>query len=584
MPLPLKVSEKRAPPLFGLSLGLSENGAQSSVGLKPSLLSKRSAFPSLAMDDDDEFWESEEVLAPLITKPRANDILKTVIKKKQQKAEGVHHAKRELKAAVEDDSEDEDAELPITASQEVLEENCKKIEQTAADMGHEGIQAPAWSEAVLCATKGILISPVVDVEFEAVAAAVLQPSPHFDSVPTTANVFERTLLSGSLQQLCLRRRAATEALMRPLFECTYLHENSVISSAAFRCLSNILGASEFDQGLHRHGALKRRWASPLHVPRPKISVEWSPSLDDYSAALTACGVTVKVSTSDTGGKRGKGSASKGKEASGSKEAPSKSLATDSSLVRLKLVLRLLTIHCSSRECQFDDAIILLLPTLLRLHLDPAAAVYYQDLQTTVPSMLSAVSESQWDKVSRTLAAEIAALGPSHMSAVKLLQTLPVSSNRGADLQRMGALVALERVLGSRPRSKKRKYGKGRNECGNPGAGELLHALHSLGDAAAMAKAALKANSSEEWNFWSIISTVQLVDMLMWMPAKNCAEATLSQEDDPEEADAIRSWADFLQALGRNVRTITQDESQNRAKLLISEVSSYYDFIRRKGFL
>jgi len=73
-------------------------------------------------------------------------------------------------------------------------------------------------------------------------------------------------------------------------------------------------------------------------------------------------------------------------------------------------------------------------------------------------------------------------------------------------------------------------------------------------------------------------------MLMWMPAKNCAEATLSQEDDPEEADAIRSWADFLQALGRNVRTITQDESQNRAKLLISEVSSYYDFIRRKGFL
>jgi hypothetical protein len=58
------------------------------------------------------------------------------------------------------------------------------------------------------------------------------------------------------------------------------------------------------------------------------------------------------------------------------------LATDSSLVRLKLVLRLLTIHCSSRECQFDDAIILLLPTLLRLHLDPAAAVYYQDLQVS----------------------------------------------------------------------------------------------------------------------------------------------------------------------------------------------------------
>lgn len=56
------------------------------------------------------------------------------------------------------------------------------------------------------------------------------------------------------------------------------------------------------------------------------------------------------------------------------------------------------------------------------------------------------------------------------------------------------------------------------------------------------------------------------------------------DGDSEQAGAIRRWSEFLQIMGRNVRTITHDESQNRAKLLISEVSSYYDFIRRNDFL
>lgn len=82
------------------------------------------------------------------------DFLKTIMKKNQKKVAGVHEAQQELEAAVADDSEEEQDDLPATASQEVLENNCRQIEEKAAALdGGSGIQAPPSRERVLLPAK-----------------------------------------------------------------------------------------------------------------------------------------------------------------------------------------------------------------------------------------------------------------------------------------------------------------------------------------------------------------------------------------------------------------------------------------------
>lgn len=112
----------------------------------------------------------------------------------------------------------------------------------------------------------------------------------------------------------------------------------------------------------------------------------------------------------------------------------------------------------------------------------------------------------------------AGLGLSHVGALHVLQQLPIHSARGADLQRLSAMLALRRVLADAPGLKLPK--KLSAADGADISKGLVHTVEMLGgDAAALAKAAQNATTSESWNFWSVISAVQFADMVLWRPAK-----------------------------------------------------------------
>jgi len=571
MPTKLKVSRKRA------TNGPSPAGLFVNSAVTSSLPTRK---PSAVPMDDDGFWDNDDdilAVAPPVKKAKP-DFLKTIMKKNQKKVAGVHEAQQELEAAVADDSEEEQDDLPATASQEVLENNCRQIEEKAAALdGGSGIQAPPSTERVLLPAKGVTFTPTIDEDFQRMATAAGGHAVEASELPTPGQVFERLLLSGSLRTLYFRTKPATEPIMRSLFECIYLHANCVVANAAYECLAIVFGASDHGSGLHRHGARHRRWASTLHGTIPIAHVAWSPSADDYGAALEACGLPNSHPKAPAKQRKGKKTAAGDGQDAEAAEFASETEATDVSLFRLKLVLRLLALHSANKRGGYDDEIVRLLPSLLRLHLDPAAAVYYQDLQVTVASILEAVNDREWHASAGAIAAQTAGLGLSHVGALHVLQQLPIHSARGADLQRLSAMLALRRVLADAPGVKLPKK-LSATDSADISKG-LVHTVEMLGgDAAALAKAAQKATTSESWNFWSVISAVQFADMVLWRPAKASADG------DSEQAGAIRRWSEFLQIMGRNVRTITHDESQNRAKLLISEVSSYYDFIRRNDFL
>lgn len=65
-----------------------------------------------------------------------------------------------------------------------------------------------------------------------------------------------------------------------------------------------------------------------------------------------------------------------------------------------------------------------------------------------------------------------------------------------------------------------------------------------------------------------------------------SEISTSQQDenDVEVADMLKKWGEFLQKLARHVRATSQDESENQARLLLAELSSYYDFIKRQHLI
>ncbi|KAK9817864.1 hypothetical protein WJX72_003352 [[Myrmecia] bisecta] len=358
-------------------------------------------------------------------------------------------------------------------------------------------------------------------------------APEAASVP---DIPAELVLGGWLREHYLRKGTCPADVAKHLFDLVAYSTDLQLASAAFDCLVGLMGTTS---PAHPSTNFEMPTASPLYgEPAAHCTLGWLPDDKAFRKALEHYGYDPKAA------------------AATSKRAARPPGQPPASLCNLQLLWRLASAVCrvearaevpAPQRALKAGGLSLLILAAARCRLDPAACLLAPDLQDAICWLADAFPDADWQRKAASLAAEIAAVGPSHRAHLAAVKLLPSDTPRCKLLQAHAAATLLGTLLP--------KVGKAASGAPKvPSRGRDVDCLDVHGVFASLAwfqagpEAVFQSvvGPRKAHSLWEVDTAVKAADLLLWTFVEDL------EVEDKAGVALVRRWHAFLADISKRL--------------------------------
>lgn len=214
----------------------------------------------------------------------------------------------------------------------------------------------------------------------------------------------------------------------------------------------------------------------------------------------------------------------------------------------------------------------LIIAVLHMGIDPIAVRIQEDLDTTLPYLLSALPQDSWSRCLPDLAERVVKLGPSTKAHLRVIKSLPVAHPRGFSLQQAAAALLLSRTI---PGSKSESLSITAGVEVHPM--EIFRSQPWFKDPKGLVAGATSGGQGKVPKGGYFIGEVEILlntcDAMLWPHALPAAmgdgrdhgngEDAMEVDREPLDDEFVKEWTDFLCTVAKSIKNLQPEDQYVR---------------------